>query len=103
MDMSKAALPPRHGPILPGDETHPRFGEYRRYRSGLAAQLVEAEGFRDWLHQRETQAAHDDIARHPRFREFQTWMRATKAGGRRCPAGDAFPANFMHWLDGGRW
>lgn len=103
MDMSRAALPPRHGPVYPEDTKHPRYQEYRRYRSAMIALLVEAAGFREWLHCQEQNEVNDALQEHPRFREFQTWMRTTQAGARKCPAGNYFPKNFYHWLEGGRW
>jgi hypothetical protein len=102
MQMSAAALPPIHGEILPADRKHPRFAEYQDYRSAMSLLLVRADGFRDWLHQREAESESDKWVKHPRYAEFRAWMCATKAGGRRCPEG-SFPHNFKFWLGGGRW
>lgn len=52
----------------------------------------------DYRHARDVLAT-----QHPRFPEFQAWMRETRAGVRRCPGGVSFPANFGYWLGGGRW
>lgn len=102
MDMHKAALPPQHGPVTAEDRRHPRYPEYSRHRAAMAALLVEAPGFKDWLRQSEAEAVRDEWAKHPRYPEFLAWMRKTKGGARRCPAG-LFPDNFKHWLEGGRW
>lgn len=102
MQMSEAALPPPTPHITEADRQHPRFRDYDDYRRGCARQLVQADAFRDWLGHQETKATHDRVAQHPRFPEFQTWMRANKGGARICPAG-AFPDNFLFWIGGGRW
>lgn len=102
MEMSKACLPPRQPPISDQDRAHPLFPEYQRHRASMMAHLIEASSFKDWLYQRERNVAADDAANHPEFPAFQAWMRQTKGGARRCPAG-AFPANFKFWLKGGRW
>lgn len=103
MDMHAAALPPIHGPVYAEDMQHPRYAEYRSYRSGMTRLMVEASGFKVWLASVERDERDGRIMQHPRFREFQAWMRQTQAGGRKCPAGNAFPQNFYHWLEGGRW
>lgn len=103
MNMSPSAIAPRQSPISETDRAHPLFGEYNCYRSSMSILLVEAASFSDWLFQRERQKADDIAAQHPRFPEFQAWMRDTRAGGRRCPGGVSFPANFKYWLTGGRW
>jgi predicted acetyltransferase len=101
--MSAAAIAPRQPTISAADRAHPRFAEYQRYSSSMSVQLVEADSFRDWLRQTETQARHDEIALHPRYPEFVRWMVQNQGGARRCPAGNSFPYNFQFWLDGGRW
>ena len=102
MNMSQAALPPRQPSITERDRAHPQFRAYQAYCSSMSTQLVEASAFSDWLHQQEQHAASDQAATDTRYPEFLAWMRQTKAGGRKCPAG-AFPANFRYWLDGARW
>jgi hypothetical protein len=104
MDMSPAALPPRSPVITQQDRRHPRFPEYDRYRMGCVRLMVRAHDFSDWLHQGEAEAVRDKAADHPRYQEFMAWMRQTQAGRRKCPVpGGAFPQNFYHWLEGGRW
>lgn len=75
MDMSKAALPPRHAPIMDVDRQHPRFNEYMRWRTSLANQLVEAGSFKDWLYQEEMFAESQKIVNHPRHKEWCNWLR----------------------------
>lgn len=102
--MSAAALPPIVGTSTAEDQRHPRFGEYRIYRSWCARQMIDCPGFKTWLGGVEREERLAKIAEHPRFKDFQNWMRDTKAGGRKCPAGHgAFPDNFNYWLEGGRW
>lgn len=103
MDISAAALPPIHGPITEQDRKHPRFPEYQHWRANMARLLVRADGFKDWLYQQEQSEYRDSWASHERYPEFLSWMRETKAGARKCPAGNVFPENFKHWLSGGRW
>lgn len=100
MDMHGAALPPRQPHISEADRAHPRFAEYQRYRSSMSALLVEADSFQSWLGSKEREARDAEIMAHPRFREFQQWMRDNK-GGARMPC--AFPENFNRWLKGERW
>lgn len=102
MDMSKAALPPRYIPISEEDRNHPRFNEYMVWRGNMSRLMVEASSFADWLYQKEFQEKCDNWCNHPKYNEFLNWMRATKAGARKCPAG-AFPENFKFWLNGNRW
>jgi hypothetical protein len=109
MDMSAAALPPRHGPVFPSDTSHPLYPEYRAYRNNMTRLMVEAAGFRDWLVCRQSEENRDSWARHPEYPDFIAWMRQTRAGGRHCrptkdmPYGLAFPENFKVWLTGERW
>jgi ribosome-binding protein aMBF1 (putative translation factor) len=39
---------------------------------------------------------------NPAFQSFKEWMKETKGGARKCPAGE-FPDNFKYWCEGGRW
>lgn len=103
MDISAAALPPRQPAILPSDRQHPRFAAYMQMRAGFSAKLIEAPSFSDWLACEQRQARHDELAADPQFPAFQRWMRETRGGGRPCPAGNSFPANFTFWREGGRW
>lgn len=103
MHMSAAAFPPIHGEITDQDRTHPRFAEYSRWRASMSRQLVRADGFKDWLYQQEQNEMRDRWAAHESYPDFLAWMRETKAGGRKCPAGSYFPVNFQFWLEGGRW
>jgi hypothetical protein len=104
MDMSAAALPPRYGQIDKADEAHPRAPEFRSYRFGMSRLMVDSDDFRDWLASVERQEKLDAEAAHPRFREFQDWMRANQGGARRIPGeAQGFPHNFRYWLSGGRW
>lgn len=109
MDMSQAALPPRSGSYSRADEQHPLFLLYRQYRSSCQRLMIDCSDFRDWLSCYEAERERDNAAKHPRFYEFQAWMRETQAGRRACcpsrdlPRGLSFPHNFKFWLDGGRW
>ena len=103
MEMSKAAIAPQQPLVLDQDRKHPLFPEYDEHRRFCNANLVRADSFRDWLASRERQLRDDEIRKHPKFPEFQKWMRENKGGRRKCPAGNAFPANFHFWLEGGRW
>jgi hypothetical protein len=104
MDMSAAALPARYGHASQADERHPRFDEYRTYRSGMSRLLVDSDDFSVWLRSTEYHEHLDDEAKHPRMAEFQAWMRANQGGGRRIPGElQGFPHNFRFWLTGGRW
>jgi hypothetical protein len=102
LEISKACSPPVQPAIRKADREHPWFPIYQAHRSSMAAQLVEAPSFEDWKYQRERMLREETIVRHPRFKEFQTWMMENKGGARPCPAG-VFPNNFLFWLDGGRW
>lgn len=103
MDMHAAAMAPRQPHISEQDRRHSRFAEYSAYRASMSRLLVEASSFPDWLYQQERQARDNEIVTHPRYSAFLTWMRETRGGARKCPAGNVFPANFLYWLDGGRW
>lgn len=102
MKMSPAALPPQQPLITEANRRHPLFPEYQEHRQFCIRNLIQADEFTNWLAQRERERHHDEIAQHPRFAEFQQWMRDNQGGARRCPAG-SFPANFQFWLEGGRW
>lgn len=102
MDMSAAALPARFGRASKADESHPLFPLYRQHRSSMSRLMVNSDDFRYWLHQHEFHARLDQAAKHERYPEFMTWMRANQGGARECPAG-VFPRNFTYWLEGGRW
>lgn len=109
MDMSSAALPPRSGQYTKRDEAHPLFNVYRQYQASRRNLMIDCEDFRDWLSCYEREQMSDHYAKHPRFSEFQQWMRDEQAGRRKClptrdlPNGLCFPANFIYWIDGGRW
>lgn len=103
MDISAAALPPRQPYVSEKERMHPKYPEYRNHVSAMTRLLVEAPSFADWLAQSTYHAKLDTEAKHPRYPEFLAWMRATRGGARKCPAGNAFPANFHYWLNGGRW
>jgi hypothetical protein len=109
MDMSKAALPPRSASYSKQDEQHPLFPLYRQYAQSRTHLMIDCEAFRDWLFSYERQQRDESFMAHPRFAEFQQWMRDNQAGARPCcptrdlPRGVSFPANFVYWLDGGRW
>lgn len=106
MDMHAAALPARSGLFTEADRAHPLFAEWRRYQNFCTAKMIDGTDFRDWLASREQQDRDDALAAHPRFREFQTWMRTYQKGAARVlPNGkpNAFPTNFEYWLTGGRW
>ncbi len=101
MDMSPAALPARYGIATKADESHPRFADYRAYRSGMSLLMVDSADFRDWLASTERQESLDDEAKHPRFVEWQQYFRRNKLGGlKTLPNGqpNAFPFNFRFWL-----
>ncbi len=102
MDMSKAALPAKFGYASKEDEKHPLLSVYRQYRSNMTRLMVNSENFRDWLHNYEANLVRENAAKHEKYPEFMTWMRANQGGARKCPAG-AFPYNFNYWLNGGRW
>lgn len=102
MDISKAALPPRQPRIVEQDRKHPLFQKYYVYRSAMSIKLVEADSFKDWLNKRNRELAHREIAKHPRMKEFQEWMCATK-GGTPGKTELRFPENFIAWLEGARW
>jgi hypothetical protein len=102
MDMSSAALPPNQPHISEADRKHPLFVLYMQHRTSCNRLMIQASSFADWLACHQAEQVRDSAAQHPRFREFQRWMRVTQAGRRKCPAGD-FPANFEYWLTGARW
>lgn len=102
MDISAAALPPRQPSTSPTERAHPLYPEYRRYVSAMSINLVEADPFDGWLRQRDLAARDEDLQAHPRFREFQRWMRDTQ-GGAPGKTDLTWPANFQAWLGGARW
>jgi hypothetical protein len=102
MDISAAALPPIQPAISAADRGHPLFSLYSQHRAFCSNNLIEASSFPDWLFQYERDIAAQEIAKHPRFKEWQQWMRDNQGGARACPAG-TFPHNFNYWLEGGRW
>ena len=102
MDMSPAAIAPRSPCISAADRAHPLFAEYQKHLASCRRLMIEAARFDDWLSCRSREQRADNHAADPRYPEFLAWMRTTKAGGRRCPAG-AFPENFTFWCNGGRW
>ena len=93
MDMHAAALPPIQPAIFPKDRAHPLFAEYQHYRSAMSARLLEADSFDAWLFQRERNQRDDALEAHPRFREYQQWMRDTQ-GGAPGKTDLRWPANF---------
>lgn len=109
MDMSKAALPPRSGGYTNTDERHPLFPLYRQYLNSCARNMIDAPDFGDWLYKYERDKLNTRYTQHEQYPAFLTWMRETKAGRRQClpsramPNGLNFPANFVYWIDGGRW
>lgn len=102
MHLSAVALPPQQPPISYHERQDPDYPAYNRYRIAMNSLLVEADSFSAWKRQRESSRERLKAMAHPRFREFQAWMRRTQGGARPCPAG-VFPANFQYWLAGGRW
>lgn len=102
MEISKAALPPRQPVILPSDRSHPLFATYMNYRSGMSAQLVEADSFKTWLLHRDRDQRDAQLTALPEYRKFKQWMWDTRGGARECPAGN-WPHNFNYWIEGGRW
>jgi hypothetical protein len=102
MDMSAAALPPCQPAISEADRSHPLFPAYMQHRNSCIRLMVTANTFEGFKFQARHEAKCDVAEEHPRFKEFQSWMRETKAGGRKCPAG-SFPENFYFWVEGGRW
>ena len=103
MDMSNAALPPIIPSVTERERAHPLFREYRAHQQSCIRLMIDCPRFADWIVGRQLKQRLDNEAKHPRFGEFQQWMRAHRGGARRCPAGDAFPDNFHYWLNGGRW
>lgn len=101
MAMSKAAMPPIQ-PVMPTDRNHPLFAAYMQHRNFCANNLITAQSFEGFVYCHERDKRDDEFKSHPKFKEFQNWMRDTKAGGRNCPAG-TFPDNFKYWLNGNRW
>ncbi len=99
--MSKAALPPIQ-PKMPTDQTHPLYRSYLAHRNFCNRMMITATSWEGFVYQDERNKNHDEISAHPKFKEFQNWMRETKAGGRNCPVG-CFPDNFKYWLEGNRW
>jgi hypothetical protein len=53
MEMSAACTAPVSAPISDLDSEHPRFSEYRNYRSAMSSQLVYCISFASWLRQTE--------------------------------------------------
>jgi hypothetical protein len=103
MDISAAALPPVQ-PTMPSDTAHPLYRAYVSHRNFCAAKLITAQSWEGFVYQHGRNIQDQQAMAHPRFSEFQNWMRDTKAGGRKCPVvGGSFPANFEYWLTGGRW
>lgn len=108
-EISQAALPPIQPPMPKGVASHPLYGAYLAHRTFCANNLIRAADWDGFCHQHEQARINGEAERHPQFQEFYDWMRATKAGGRKClpsrdmPYGLSFPANFMYWLEGGRW
>lgn len=103
MNISQAAMPPSQPSLRDVDRDHPWFPIYMQYRATMSAQLVEADSFANWKSHREHEERMQHIQRHPRFSEFQMWMRDNRGGARKCPGGNSFPNNFRFWLEGGRW
>lgn len=103
MDMSAAALPPKSGHYTEADRADPDFREYQDHLSSCRRLMIDASDFRNWKFQKEQNAIRDDAAADPLYPAFLAWIRETKAGGRKCPAGDYFPKNFEYWKSGCRW
>lgn len=101
MDMSRAALPPIQPHISEADRAHPRFAEYKSYRSSCDRLMIDADSFPQWLRGQEQQLLLEKWAAHPQYPTFLSWMRETKAGAR--PKFGVFPTNFQAWLRGERW
>jgi hypothetical protein len=108
-DISAAALPPIQPPMPRGVERHPLYRAYLAHRSFAANNLIRATSWEGFLYQAEQDRVSSEATSHPRYPEFMDWMRANRSGARKClpskdfPEGLAFPANFRHWLEGGRW
>ena len=51
---------PVHGKVTNDDRSHPRYGQYMKYRAAMSAQLVRCPSFRDWLNQNDDDAGYDD-------------------------------------------
>lgn len=73
-----------------------------QHRNFCANNLITATSWDGFVYQHERDRLDNDYKAHPKFLEFQQWMRDNRAGARKCPAG-AFPANFEYWLTGARW
>jgi hypothetical protein len=107
--ISKAALPPIQPHISEADRNNPLFPQYQLYRSAMNVLLVEAMSFASWRSAGEREARDRAIMAHPKFKEWQAWMQANRAGARPCrpskeyPKGVAFPETFYAWLEGERW
>lgn len=104
MDISPAALPPKQ-PAMPSEAErfHPLYQAYMQHRDFCIRKMITATSWEGFVYQHNRDRCNDEIAKHPRFAEFQQWMRANRGGARPCPAGNAFPQNFEYWLTGGRW
>lgn len=102
MHISKAALPPIQPRTNDADRTHPDFPAYQLYRSGMSNNLLEADGFRSWLHSRTFYAKLEEWVSHPEYPAFRAWMWDNQGGDKkRCNL--QFPENFKAWLSGQRW
>lgn len=74
--------------------------EFRLYWVVCKAKGVTPSTWEEWERHGEYGAPLKCWEAHPRFVEFQRWMRETRGGERlRVP----FPRNFQLWLDGKRW
>ncbi|AGS81080.1 hypothetical protein [Caulobacter phage Cr30] len=104
MDMSSACFPARAGRYTAEDEKHPLFPKYREYRYNMQRLMVNSSDFKDWLRQTLQQQKDDELAAHPRFKEWQNWFRDNRKGyDKTLPNGQPgyWRTNFLYWLENG--
>lgn len=102
MMMSQAALPPPPPRVAEADRRHPLYAEFQNYRAGCSRLLIQCQDFDDWVACKAREEKNARLAERPEYPAFMAWMKTNQGGARRCPAG-CFPANFLFWIDGGRW